>query len=75
MAAKFWVVRNVDVRVTLADDPHDVDIVGELDEAEGFGDVARREGKAERNGDAEPEVRRAEQIVSISTKQKGLVKA
>jgi hypothetical protein len=69
VAAELGVVLDIDVGIALSDDPHNVDVVGELDEAECFGEVAGRERKEERNEDAEPEERRTEEVVRVSTAQ------
>jgi hypothetical protein len=69
VAAELGMVLDVDVGIALSDDPHNVDVVGELDEAKRLGDVAGRERKAERDGDAEPEECGTEEVVRVSTAQ------
>lgn len=69
VAAELGMVFDVNVGITLSDDAHDINVVGELDETERLGDKPRSDCEEERNGNAEPEVRRTEQVVRVSTRK------
>ena len=68
VTAELRVVFDINVGIALSDNAHDINVVGELDEADRLGNVSRRKGEEECDGDTEPEIGRAEEIVRVSTR-------
>jgi hypothetical protein len=66
MSAEVWMVSDIDVGVTSTDDAHNINVVGEFDQADGLGKIARSNSQAECDGNTKPEVGRSEEVVRVS---------